>query len=521
MNPAIAGLVAAPQNQNTLGNTDSQTKTQTGDNEEAVIALNFQAILDSQINPAASGDNAIAANLGVITGEQPQVQAPTLLSNGVTKQLVQQNSPLATQAAAGQNADANLAQHANTNSIVNPVQAVEVQPQVKIDSAAGLESIAKARQADQNAIAQTPANPNELVSSPIHQAQNGNVATQNQHATSNQATGFNIPATLTAPAASEQSHQPMLEDSSLSSVLKQQQLNPQKSNNSTPVEVANKLNQNNPELKTQGAAVQADADEPFFSEPRFAPPRESTFGSSIDSERLTSHQNSAQTMQYSGGEGSQSSNQNSQNSSLSHKSEPSESQSAPSISDSSPTENTSVFQQQLNKTSVANTSKTVTPQQVNEATAESINAQIKTHVSEFLNEITGKMETRHEVRIHLNPQSLGEVTVRIDHTKDSTMAVFVAENEMVKQVIEANLSQLENQLSETGLNINNIEVTSESSGFSSNQDPSLSDADNDNDQKKSHSANDSEESEFNLSEAESESDEQSGNTVNHQINQLV
>ena len=64
-----------------------------------------------------------------------------------------------------------------------------------------------------------------------------------------------------------------------------------------------------------------------------------------------------------------------------------------------------------------------------------------------------------EVRIHLKPEHLGEVKLRIAMQNGIVVAQFVAESQRVKEIIESNFSQLRDSLEEQGINVSEIEVS--------------------------------------------------------------
>ena len=63
-----------------------------------------------------------------------------------------------------------------------------------------------------------------------------------------------------------------------------------------------------------------------------------------------------------------------------------------------------------------------------------------------------------EVRITLHPESLGDVTLRVATQNGVVTAHFVAENQRVKEIIEANLERLKDALSEQGVEVSSLEV---------------------------------------------------------------
>jgi flagellar hook-length control protein FliK len=63
-----------------------------------------------------------------------------------------------------------------------------------------------------------------------------------------------------------------------------------------------------------------------------------------------------------------------------------------------------------------------------------------------------------EVKIQLDPPSLGRVRMSIITSGDGVRTIIVAENQAVKQVIENNLSQLRDSMSSQGLKLDGFSV---------------------------------------------------------------
>ncbi len=64
----------------------------------------------------------------------------------------------------------------------------------------------------------------------------------------------------------------------------------------------------------------------------------------------------------------------------------------------------------------------------------------------------------HEVRIHLSPESLGEVQLKIQMEGDVVTAKIRVENQQVRQIVEANLQALRDSLEEQNLHAGSIDV---------------------------------------------------------------
>jgi len=68
-------------------------------------------------------------------------------------------------------------------------------------------------------------------------------------------------------------------------------------------------------------------------------------------------------------------------------------------------------------------------------------------------------ESKSNVLLQLNPQHLGKIGVNLMNDNGVVTGHFVAESEAVKEVIEANLSSLKNQLQNQGIDVSEIKVT--------------------------------------------------------------
>ncbi|MDR1209421.1 MAG: flagellar hook-length control protein FliK [Clostridiales bacterium] len=64
-----------------------------------------------------------------------------------------------------------------------------------------------------------------------------------------------------------------------------------------------------------------------------------------------------------------------------------------------------------------------------------------------------------EVRVTLRPESLGDVTMRITERNGVVTAQFVAENQRVKETLEAGFNSLREELSRQGVNIQSMSVS--------------------------------------------------------------
>ena len=63
-----------------------------------------------------------------------------------------------------------------------------------------------------------------------------------------------------------------------------------------------------------------------------------------------------------------------------------------------------------------------------------------------------------EIKMILKPEQLGEVSLKIATQNGIVTAQFIAENQKVKEVIEANFNQLRDMLSEQGIDVGSLEV---------------------------------------------------------------
>ena len=75
-------------------------------------------------------------------------------------------------------------------------------------------------------------------------------------------------------------------------------------------------------------------------------------------------------------------------------------------------------------------------------------------------------ETSMELSLH--PASLGNVNVLLSSGKDGITAKFTAQNELVKEAVEAQLVQLQQKFEENGVKVTAIEVTIASHAFEQN-----------------------------------------------------
>ncbi len=86
-------------------------------------------------------------------------------------------------------------------------------------------------------------------------------------------------------------------------------------------------------------------------------------------------------------------------------------------------------------------------------------------ITEKITVITGE-ETSMELQLH--PASLGNVNVLLTSSKDGIVAKFTAQNEIVKEAMESQMTQLQQKFEERGIKVTSIEITIESHAFEQN-----------------------------------------------------
>ncbi|PKM54683.1 MAG: hypothetical protein CVU98_13070 [Firmicutes bacterium HGW-Firmicutes-3] len=84
--------------------------------------------------------------------------------------------------------------------------------------------------------------------------------------------------------------------------------------------------------------------------------------------------------------------------------------------------------------------------------------------NDIINQIVTKAivnlsDTRTSMNLQLNPGNLGKIAVSVVAEQGMVKGQFVAENEVVKQMIESNIGQLKSQLEQQGIKVDKIEVT--------------------------------------------------------------
>ena len=73
--------------------------------------------------------------------------------------------------------------------------------------------------------------------------------------------------------------------------------------------------------------------------------------------------------------------------------------------------------------------------------------------------IVNLSDEKTSMQLQLNPHNLGKVAVSVTAEQGAVKGQFIAENQVVKEMLEANLIQLKEQLEEQGIKVDKIEVT--------------------------------------------------------------
>lgn len=68
-------------------------------------------------------------------------------------------------------------------------------------------------------------------------------------------------------------------------------------------------------------------------------------------------------------------------------------------------------------------------------------------------------ENRQEMEIHLKPESLGKLSLKIVHERDEILAKITAENEQVKGILESNMQLLRDALEKNGFSVQSLSVS--------------------------------------------------------------
>lgn len=68
-------------------------------------------------------------------------------------------------------------------------------------------------------------------------------------------------------------------------------------------------------------------------------------------------------------------------------------------------------------------------------------------------------ENAQELEMHLKPESLGRLSLKIIHERGEILAKFTAENEQVKAILESNIQLLKDALEKSGFSVQNLSVS--------------------------------------------------------------
>jgi|GEM_PF-4031625 len=87
----------------------------------------------------------------------------------------------------------------------------------------------------------------------------------------------------------------------------------------------------------------------------------------------------------------------------------------------------------------------------------------KNHPQNLLNQIVNKVEilvhnNKNEIKMHLSPEALGNLTIKISVEEGTLTAKVFTENYQIKELLESNLNQLRINLGEKGINVGSLEV---------------------------------------------------------------
>ena len=115
----------------------------------------------------------------------------------------------------------------------------------------------------------------------------------------------------------------------------------------------------------------------------------------------------------------------------------------------------------------------ITQASVNVDSAAQVSYTDRAQMEDIIRQITEKItisskaeETSMELQLH--PASLGNVNVLLTSGKDGIVAKFTAQNQIVKEAVEAQMVQLQQKFDEQGIKVTSVEVTIASHGFEQN-----------------------------------------------------
>lgn len=92
-------------------------------------------------------------------------------------------------------------------------------------------------------------------------------------------------------------------------------------------------------------------------------------------------------------------------------------------------------------------------------------------------------ENKQEMEMHLKPDTLGKLSIKIIHERGEILAKITAENQQVKEILESNMQMLKDALEKSGLTVQNLSVSV------GNGDEDGQDKGNDNQKGRAQSAN--------------------------------
>ena len=93
-------------------------------------------------------------------------------------------------------------------------------------------------------------------------------------------------------------------------------------------------------------------------------------------------------------------------------------------------------------------------------------AQMENIIRQITERITiSQSQTDTSIEMQLHPASLGHVNILLTSGKEGIVAKFTAQNEIVKEAVEAQMTQLQQKFNEQGIKVTSVEVTIASHGF--------------------------------------------------------
>ncbi|MBE5828589.1 MAG: hypothetical protein E7305_03890 [Butyrivibrio sp.] len=99
----------------------------------------------------------------------------------------------------------------------------------------------------------------------------------------------------------------------------------------------------------------------------------------------------------------------------------------------------------------------------------------RTQMEDIIRQITERItitqsQSVTSIEMQLHPASLGHVNILLTSGKDGIVAKFTAQNEIVKEAVEAQMAQLQQKFNEQGIKVTSVEVTIASHEFEQNLD---------------------------------------------------